>query len=73
MRRIRITSHGCRAMDTYAEFLYLTVMALSACCQSSGCLGDDFMHIAMAGLAGCLAETRMSTVGELRGFVRMAS
>ena len=71
LRRIRITSCGCRAVDAFTEFFRRLLVALPAFRRSGLC--HDLVRVAVTGLAGGLAKGRMNTLGQARSFLGMAS
>lgn len=73
VRCIRVAGSGRLAMDALAEFLDFIGVALGAPGRGYlGCRGN-FVMVAMAGLAGSVAECAVNAVRHMRSLVGMAS
>ncbi len=72
-RRIRVAGRGRLSVDTLTEFLHFIGVTLRALCgRGLGCRGH-FVVIAVAGLAGSVAERAVHTLGHVGSFVAVAS
>jgi hypothetical protein len=70
---IRITCRGRLSVYALPEFLHFIGVALGALCQHQLGHRRHFMVIAVAGLAGCVAEHAMNAVGHMGSLVGVAS
>jgi hypothetical protein len=72
-RRIRVAGRGRLSVDTLTEFLHFIGVTLRALCGRGLGRRGHFVVIAVAGLAGSVAERAVHTVGHMGSFVTVAS
>lgn len=73
VRSVRVAGRGRLSMDALAEFLYLIGMALSTLRRRQLRGRRDFVVIAVAGLAGAIAERTVNAIRNLGNLIGMAS
>ena len=72
VRCVRIAGRSRLSMDALLELLHLIGMALRALRRRQLRRGRNFVVIAVAGLAGYVAEHAVNAIGQVRSFIRVA-
>ena len=73
VRRVRIAGRGRLSVDALPEFLHLIGMALRALCRRHLRRSRHFVVIAVAGLAGSVAERAVNAIRHVGSLVGVAS
>ncbi len=73
VRRVRITGRSRLSMDALPEFLHLIGMTLGALRRRQLRRGRHFVVIAVAGLAGPVAEHAVNAIGKVGSLIGVAS